>query len=531
MTDGRWRPRLRTVLLAVNLALLALPLAGIWFLRVYESALVRQTESELIGQAALIAAQFRAEWLAAAPPGALAQQPRTERTPSEDPWQPIPASLDLADDPILPPLPPAVAPASEPEPVAMRIGPPLRAILLAAQRHTLAGMSIVDANGIIVASTERDFGRSLLALQEMAEALRGHPTSVLRQRNTDPYPGPIDWSISRVAGVRVHVAIPVVEGERVLGAVLLWRTPRTLVHALWGKRYHLLALGALLLLAGGALATFTALAVSRPVRGAVEQARRVAAGERDAVKPLPHRYTREVAELSASLATMAQTLERRADYIRDFAAEIGHEFKTPLASMHGTVALLREDLAAMAPEDRQRFLDNLAGDIERLERLTRRLLDLARADALRPSGDECAALDTIIPSLVERYRGAGLTITVAPAPALVARTDADSLAGVLTNLLDNVRQHAGPEATAHIAWRADGDVILLTVTDNGPGISDGNRARIFDRFFTTARDDGGTGLGLPIIRSRLAAFGGAIRLMPSERGATFEVTLPLDAGT
>ncbi|HKU97557.1 MAG TPA: HAMP domain-containing sensor histidine kinase [Vineibacter sp.] len=531
MTDGRWRPRLRTVLLAGNLALLALPLAGIWFLRVYESALVRQTESELIGQAALIAAQFRAEWLAAAPPGALAQQPRTERVPSEDKWQPIPASLDLADDPILPPLPPAVAPTTEPEPVAMRIGAPLRAILLTAQRLTLAGMSIADSNGIVVASTEGDFGLSVLAQQELASALRGLPTSALRQRTTDPYPGPIDWSISRVAGVRVHVAIPVVEGDRVLGAVLLWRTPRTLINALWGKRYHLLALAALLLLAGGALATFTALAVSRPVRGAVEQARRVAAGERDAVKPLPHRYTREVAELSASLATMAQTLERRADYIRDFAAEIGHEFKTPLASMHGTVALLREDLAAMAPEDRQRFLDNLAGDIERLERLTRRLLDLARADALRPSGDENAALDAIVPSLVERYRDAGLTITVAPpAQALVARTDADSLAAVLTNLLDNVRQHAGSGATAHIAWRAEGSAILLTVADNGPGISAGNRARIFDRFFTTARDDGGTGLGLPIIRSRLAAFGGTIRLMPSDRGAAFEVTLPRDAG-
>ncbi len=528
MTDRRWRPRLRTVLLAVNLALLALPLAGIWILRVYESALIRQTESELIGQAALIAAQFRGEWLAAAPPEAIRDLPRAQRPPSAERWQPIPASLDLADDPILPGAPAATAPAVAPEAVAMRVGPPLRAVLLSAQRHTLAGMHIVDANGIIVASTDEDAGRSLLALQELAAALQGHPTSVLRRRGTEPYPGIIDWSISRVAGVRVHVAVPVTEGDRILGAVLLRRTPRTLVQALYGKRYHLVALAALLLLAGGALAVFTALTVSRPIRGAVEQARRVAAGERDAVQPLPHRYTREVAELSASLATMAQTLERRADYIRDFAAEIGHEFKTPLASMHGTVELLREDLAGMAPQDQKRFLDNLAGDIGRLERLTRRLLDLARADALRPTGEERAALDSIIPSLIERYRGEGLRISVAtPAETLVALADADSIVAVMTNLLDNVRQHAGPAATAHVAWRAERSTVVLTVSDDGPGISDGNRARIFDRFFTTSRDDGGTGLGLPIARSRLAAFGGAIRLVPGDRGAVFELTLPL----
>ncbi|HJQ57865.1 MAG TPA: HAMP domain-containing sensor histidine kinase, partial [Vineibacter sp.] len=411
--------------------------------------------------------------------------------------------------------------------VARRIGPKLRTVLLMAQRHTLAGMHVLDARGTIVASTYDDEGRSLLALEEVAAALQGHPTSVLRQRSTAPYPGPIDWSISRVAGVRVHVAVPAIEGDRVLGAVLLRRTPRTLLHALWGKRYHFVALGALLLLAGGALAVFTALTVSRPIRGAVEQARRVAAGERDAVKPLPHRYTREVAELSASLATMAQTLERRADYIRDFAAEIGHEFKTPLTSMRGTIELLRDDLAAMAPADRQRFLDNLAGDVERLERLTRRLLDLARADALRPSGEERAALDTIIPPLVERFRAQGLKIEVdAPGESLVARVDADCVTAVLTNLLENVRQHAGPDAAARLAWRAEDGGITLTVADDGSGISDGNRDRIFDRFFTTARDSGGTGLGLPIVRSRLAAFGGTIRLEPGACGATFEVTLP-----
>jgi signal transduction histidine kinase len=181
----------------------------------------------------------------------------------------------------------------------------------------------------------------------------------------------------------------------------------------------------------------------------------------------------------------------------------------------------------MAPEDRGRFLDNLAGDVARLERLTRRLLDLARADALRPSGAERADLHAVIMPLLERYRAAGLRISVdAPAEAVTARADADSVAAVVTNLLDNVRQHAGPDASARVVWRAQGGNVVLGIADDGPGISDANRGRIFDRFFTTARDGGGTGLGLPIVKSRLAAFGGTIRLVPGKRGTSFETTLP-----
>jgi signal transduction histidine kinase len=96
--------------------------------------------------------------------------------------------------------------------------------------------------------------------------------------------------------------------------------------------------------------------------------------------------TREIAELSHSLVTMAETLEARADYIRGFAAEVSHEFKTPLAAMRGTVELLQEHLATMTEAERRSFLANLAEDVTRLDRLVRRLLDLARADVMRRSG-------------------------------------------------------------------------------------------------------------------------------------------------
>ena len=102
-----------------------------------------------------------------------------------------------------------------------------------------------------------------------------------------------------------------------------------------------------------------------------------------------------------------------------------------------------------------------------------------------------------------------------------------TLSAALSNLLDNIRQHAGEGASGRITWSADARQIRLQVSDDGPGVSAGNAARVFERFFTTARDRGGTGLGLSIVQSQLEACGARIRLVPSPAGATFLITLPL----
>jgi signal transduction histidine kinase len=99
-------------------------------------------------------------------------------------------------------------------------------------------------------------------------------------------------------------------------------------------------------------------------------------------------------------------------------------------------------------------------------------------------------------------------------------------------LLDNTRQHAGRDAQVSIDWQleAGGCNLSLCVSDNGPGISAGNIERVFQPFFTTARERGGTGLGLAIIRALLKAHGGDIALAPSARGASFRLWLPLASG-
>jgi len=397
-----------------------------------------------------------------------------------------------------------------------------------AQLVTLAAIRVVDARGTVVATTGEELGASLADREEISRALGGESVSLLRERVSDEPPPPLA-SASRGTHLRVFVAEPIVEQGQTIGAVLLSRSPRSIGQTLYAKRYHLLGGSVLLLAVVVAMSFFTSRAVARPLAAVVEQTERAARGERGAVIPLDRPITRGVASLSEAVEAMAQSLEERADYIRGFASHVSHEFKTPLTAIQGAVELLRTHDATMAPDKRARFLDNVAADARRLEHLVRRLLELARADVLRPVG-ESADTGRVAADVAARYREAGLAVEIGrriePCRAAI---DAESLESVLSSLLDNARQHGGgSRVTIDVDIESDGvsRSTRLRISDDGPGISAANAAMIFDPFFTTARDHGGTGLGLTIARSLVDAHGGSIRLVPAERGAAFEITLP-----
>jgi signal transduction histidine kinase len=535
------RPRLRTLLLLINLMVLALPLAGVFVLRVYESALIRQTESELIAQAAVIEAIYEGAFERLTDPreAGTVSVPADYGLPLRYRAPPTPggnrrfrsAQLDLAGDTIYPPPPDPEATPDLPDSLARNIGRELTPVLRRAQLYTLAGIRIVDPNGIVVASTSEDIGDRLPDRAEVLRALEGEPVSMLRRRGSEE--DTLLSAINRGSHIFVVVAQPIVRGQRVLGAVVLLRTPANIEQVLWVKRRALLR-GALMLLAAVlALSLFTSLTISRPVHALIEQARRAARGERGAVTPLARSVTREIHELSQTLAAMAATLESRNAYIRDFAAHVSHEFKTPLTSLQGAVELLREHGADMSPAERDRFLEMLGADAARLERLVRRLLDLARADVTKPARETCR-LDEVLNALVARYRELGPEIELdaafarAAAGATVAAAG-DVIDSILGTLCENARQHAGEHVRMRIGGIIDGAArrVRITVADSGPGIPPADAMRIFEPFFTTARERGGTGLGLAIARSLLAGHGGTIELLPAPMGACFAIELPL----
>ena len=526
----RRRLSIGTILLLMNLVILVLPLSGVLALRLYESALIRQTESELIAQGALVAAAYHAAWHAGSgtiDPADPAVDPRWSHLPGFDgPWLPRFPALDLSVDPILPPPPdplPATAPADA---VAVQAGASLTPILAEAQRMTLAGVRVMDRHGVVVASTGEAVGTTLTGQSEVRQALLGEPVSVIRDRAKGAAPGYVP-ALDLGSTVRVFTAMPVVEGDRVIGVILLSRTPESIAEALYGKRWQLLALLALLLATVAIFAFVGVTMIARPLRAVMLQAKRTADGERGVLLPTAGPKAREVADLWATLTRMANSLEQRTDYIRDFAAHVSHEFKTPLTTIRGTVELLREHLAEMSVDERGRFLANLDAEASRMTKLVSRLLDLARADVMRARDGEIANPAAILERLKTRYRESGPRLHASVPGTIDIAIGEDALETILVNLIDNALQHAGRESRLTITLARDGDIGVLTIADDGPGIAPGNIDRIFEPFFTLTRAQGGTGLGLSIVRSVVSAHRGRVEVVPSVAGAAFRIELPV----
>ena len=529
-------PRLRTVLLAFNLLILLLPLGGISLLRLYDSTLVRQTEAELLSQGVVLVEVYREKLATHLGETSAKSYGRRSRIPAPTPqddetrFLPIVAELDLARDEIAPPAPTALPSSAPPDPAAEVVGRALQPMLTAVQTSTLAGLRLVDFRGSVVASSGQELGLALDHRPEVRTALDGGIARILRRRTPStpqdvPRNLPSLESVSRRSGVRVVVALPVRQEGRVWGAVVLSRTPKSVLRELYEYRRHFVPGLLGLLLTVGLASWLGARFLGRPLEALSQQSERVSRGV-GTVEPLAHPGTLEVQRISQAVAGMAQTLQQRADYIATLATGVSHEFKTPLTSMRGAVELLRDHLDEMTPEELERFLHMLDRDAERLERLVGRLLELARAEVLRP-GEETAEVVPCLENLVRRFREEGLEVHLRADPASVQMAP-EILEAIVANLLDNARQHGGDEVQVRIEAKTNGaEQLELVVADDGPGVSEANRERIFERFFTTARDRGGSGLGLPIVHALVEAHGGSLGFESSPGGTKVVVCLPI----
>jgi two-component system phosphate regulon sensor histidine kinase PhoR len=230
------------------------------------------------------------------------------------------------------------------------------------------------------------------------------------------------------------------------------------------------------------------------------------------------------------------TALRRADQVRrDFVANVSHELRTPLTAIRGYVEALLDTTAD--PADSRRFLEIVARHSERMERLVRDLLRLARLDAGQELLERVPGPLAAIVAGVERDLDSQLSakrqqvaVTVAPDAATVL-ADPAKLHDILRNLLENASNYAPDGSTLEIDARREADGLAITVADRGPGIPESDLPRIFERFYrvdrSRTRDPGGTGLGLSIVRHLVELHGGSVRAANrTGGGAIITVTLP-----
>ncbi len=375
------------------------------------------------------------------------------------------------------------------------VGKDISPVIVEAHHFTLSSIRVLDHRGTIVASTAENVGQSVAHLPEVERALRGEIVSLLREKEEFAEGQRGFNAFERSSGIRVHVAAPIILDNRVVGGVLLGRTPSTLRNALRSKVRIFIVGGVLLVVMAMALSLFLAATIVGPVSRLIHQAKQVADGRRSGIRPLRYPVTADIAELSEAVVAMANTLETRSAYIREFAANVSHEFKTPLTSIQGAVELLRDHAASMDEDRRARFLDNIAKDSDRLARLVTRLLELARADVMQPGGAGESQLSALLLDLQRHYadlgqsfgiEGANNDIGAGGEDDIRVAMDGDNLASVVRNLLDNALHHGKGEPRLIIEPEAV--QVRLRVIDDGPGVSPANADRIFSAFFTTDRE-------------------------------------------
>lgn len=505
--------RLRTLLLATLLFVAALPGLGAIFLRVYENALVRRTEAELVAQSAALSGAAAVLWHG--PVNEVPPPPPNTRYHDQE------SEVDLRASPILAPRPKAVRTELPPDPTAAAVANELAPAFRETKLTTLSSIIMLDQRGVIL--TGPDAGKSLAALPEIRAALAGTPVTVMRRNEQymPHYPG--EW-LSRAASLRLHHARPIRVDGKVAGVLLVSRSPRALFRGIYEDRGKIaLGIGIIFALLIG-LSIVLSRTIVRPIEGLSRATRELAAGRR----VTPRQPTLKVVEIDAlfrDFEQMADSLDKRARYLRDFASSVSHEFKTPLTAISGAIELLQDHGKDMAPEERSKFLANMAADAERLSRLVRRLMELARADVLVGESGASVEAGSVMTAVADALSRDGFKVSVkAPRGSAPLAIDGDALEAALTTLAENARQAGATKLDMALAGN-DGEA-WIDLIDNGPGIPEADRERVFDPFFTSKREQGGTGLGLAIARSLLEAYRAELVLVPSEAGAHFRIACP-----
>jgi two-component system sensor histidine kinase ChvG len=486
--------RIGVRLLVVNLLVLLVPVAGLEFARIHERQLLLSLERDMRDQAVIVRALCESDLGA----GVALSDPRHAAILT-DAARRTRTRVRLLDDQG------AVladshenGPPEGPEPPPPHVLP-----------HTRSDVQIPIRD---LARDPNDPNKwpEIEARSEVRAALAGQPSSYARMRERAP-------------GVFLFITEPVRAGGVVVGAVYAVRSTRPVLVELYRIRSGLVRVLGIASFLTALVTMLLSLSISRPLGRLSRAAKRVAAGEPDVTIPVSGGG--EIEELGASFASMKERLDARLRYISEFAADVAHEFKSPLTSIRGAAELLGEG-AADDPEARVRFLRNIELDVARLDRLVSRLLELSRIEA---SSEVMTLLDLEAllarvadrassgePSVVLRYR----------APARFIRAREADLETAFRNLVDNAARFSPPGSRVEIDVSGDALALRVAVRDHGPGIPPKILPRIFDRFFTTDADRDGTGLGLSIVKAVIEAHGGSIEVACSE-GTTFTVTLPL----
>ncbi len=311
-------------------------------------------------------------------------------------------------------------------------------------------------------------------------------------------------------------------------------------------RILMLGAGAVTLLLAAAALTFAVRRALSPLDSMTSVARRITNGDRGR-RLLPTKPNTDLGRTASAVDEMLDALEdaerREAaaartarlaeEDMRRFLADAAHELRTPVAGISALAQSLQRD-AEHRPDRVARWSELLVGESSRASRLVGDMLDSVRAE----NTSDLDATDTDLADITRRTveRAAllmpDIRFDVAAAQPIPVHIDVGRIEQILSNVLDNAGRFTPSGGTIRVAVGRDTHA-FITVDDEGPGVAEADRERIFERLvrLNSARDraSGGVGLGLSIARTLARAHGGELVCLAGPSGARFRLTLPLNA--
>jgi signal transduction histidine kinase len=388
--------------------------------------------------------------------------------------------------------------------------------LVDSSAQTLGGrVMVVDNRGIVLADSEGPAteGDDYSSREEIRTALSGRDTQ--GERHSDDLNQDI-----------LFTAEPIARGGQTVGAVRVTESVGAVNDEQRSDVIALIGVGIVALLLGLVVAWLLAGSLAKPLRGLAGAARRVARGDLDARARVEG--STEQREVATAFNDMTDRVGTTLRGQREFVANASHQLRTPLTGLR-----LRLEAAALKSRDAEveRELSAAEHETERLARLLSELLTLAGGGE-RPAAQPLDVSD-VIDAACRRWEGpaerSDHELRVESGPPSVVAASPEDLAAILDNLTENALNYSPPGTAVTLTWASDGKSVRLAVLDEGPGLDPDESERVFQRFYRGSASQGGiagTGLGLAVVESLAARWGGEVTLANRpEGGARAEVTL------
>lgn len=337
-------------------------------------------------------------------------------------------------------------------------------------------------------------------------------------------------------GKTLTVSVPIeVEGE-IIGGVYLAENLSSISETIKTIKTSLILFSALLLFIIMLISIGTSYIITRPIVEFTEVARAISRG--DFSRRANVRGSREMSQMGQALNFMCDELNALEEKRKNFVSDVSHELKTPMAG----IKLLCDSLVQAESPDMdtiREFLTDMSEEIDRLTRIINRLLTLSRLDSGADMNLSKVDISALCAGVVESLRKLAnekdieITYTKPETDNSFIEVDYDKIYECVYNIVVNAINYT-PEG-GHVQTRVsfEDSLCIIAVEDDGPGIPDEEKLKVFDRFYrlddSRARDTGGTGLGLAITKEAVLLHGGKITVTDSETGGSiFTIALPVE---